>query len=99
MKFDKEDWFKLRDELISLDVVSRVDLRFFNDCSYNNYDESFRNWEETIWIACPLGCVLNRKRITKLLDFRDKHNLEMDINNGEEIRFTSRQKQKERNKK
>ena len=94
-KMEKEDWFKLKDELIKLDIVARVDLRFFNDCGYSDYDESIRNWTEDIWMACPLGCVLNRDRITKLLDFRDRNNLEMDINNGEEIRFTERQNKKE----
>ncbi len=87
---EKEDWFKLKEELISLDVVSEVDLRFFNHCNYNDYDEEQRNWEEKIWMACPIGCVLNRKRIDALLDFSDKHNLKIEITNGEEIRFTER---------
>jgi len=86
----REDWFKLKDELISLDIVSQVDLRFFNHCMYNDNDEDYREWEEKIWMDCPIGCILNRKRISTLLDFSDKHNLEIEITNGEEIKFTER---------
>lgn len=85
-----EDWIKLKEELIKSDIVAEVDLRFYNTCRYTDYDLDVRKWEEEVWIECPLGCVLDRKRINFLLDFRDKHNLDMEIYNGEHIRFTEK---------
>jgi hypothetical protein len=81
------DWNKLKEELIKLDVVSQVDLRFFNCCNYSEYDDNFREWKEDVWIECPLGCLVDRKRINVLLDFSDKNNLDIEIIDGERIRF------------
>jgi hypothetical protein len=84
------EWNKLKEELIKLDQVSQVDLRFFNCCNYSEYDDNFREWKEDVWIECPLGYLIGRERMNALLDFSDKNNLDIEIINGERMRFTEK---------